>query len=499
MKIISKILYALGGIFALVCTFVMVCAFNPSVTEKVAGILYGKNHLDTQKQETILLPVESTQEQTYKLDPELEDSGVSNPYPENLQYVLPAIIGVDVPQELAGKNGYVPMQNFWEENLGLDVVVTTDIGESGSELTFDTNMYPYYGMLNERLQALYKQMYANAQALNTTFAPIEKVSVNHVITVLEAVYSDHPELFWLETDYMCKYSNTGVCVEITLNYNQTAQDIETSKSNFTKSANEIIIGALNYTTDYEKENYVHDALAGKVEYQLTAKLNQSAYSALVNGQTVCAGYARAFQYIMQQLGIPCYYCTGYAGEGHAWNIVRLAGDYYNVDLTWDDTNPTTYYYFNKSDEEFSLDHIRQNLSLYLPACKGTKFEGRKTTSTTPDTVDASDNTPKYDPNWATVSDSDLLYAGEVLTSIDMYYKNCYSQLSKGGIGTVKFQNVVDGTVLEALYVAYGKEEYTKGYLDQAIEQLQAKSGNVSIQIDKLKEGEYLLSHTVIIW
>ena len=80
---------------------------------------------------------------------------------------------------------------------------------------------------------------------------------------------------------------------------------------------------------------MHDTLAERITYDLSAEMSQSAYSALVNGRTVCAGYARAFQYIMQRLGIPCYYCTGYAGESHAWNIVGMEDGYYNVDVTWD--------------------------------------------------------------------------------------------------------------------------------------------------------------------
>ena len=73
-----------------------------------------------------------------------------------------------------------------------------------------------------------------------------------------------------------------------------------------------------------KNKYVHDALASAVTYDLTADMNQSAYSALVNGKSdIIAGYARAYQYLLQQLGIPCYYCTGYSGGDHAWNIVKL--------------------------------------------------------------------------------------------------------------------------------------------------------------------------------
>ena len=47
---------------------------------------------------------------------------------------------------------------------------------------------------------------------------------------------------------------------------------------------------------------------------------------------MCAGYARAFQYIMTNLEIPTFYVTGYSNGEHAWNIVNLSDGCYNVDL-----------------------------------------------------------------------------------------------------------------------------------------------------------------------
>ena len=109
-------------------------------------------------------------------------------------------------------------------------------------------------------------------------------------------------------------------------------------------------------------------------YNVSNSLNQSAYSALATGSSVCAGYARAFQMVCLQAGIPCYYITGTSkGENHAWNIVQINGAYYNVDLTWDDciaeaTGFSSYHYFNKNDLEFSFDHSRSPLSSQLMSC-----------------------------------------------------------------------------------------------------------------------------------
>ena len=106
-------------------------------------------------------------------------------------------------------------------------------------------------------------------------------------------------------------------------------------------------------------------------YDLRAPNNQSAYSALVTGASVCAGYAKAFQYIMMKLNIPCYYCVGFAGEDHAWNLIRLDGKFYNVDVAWDDPEGNeagtyNYDYFNLSDRAILKDHRRTEMAVYLP-------------------------------------------------------------------------------------------------------------------------------------
>ena len=162
------------------------------------------------------------------------------------------------------------------------------------------------------------------------------------------------------------------CVHITLQFNETYQDINSSKNKFEQKTIEIINGASKLSTDYEKEKYVYDAIIDATEYDIDASVNQSPYSALVNGKSVCAGYARAFQYIMIRLGVPTYYCAGMS-KGHAWNIVKLENGYYHVDLTWDEENNSSYEYFNRTDDSLGRGHNRSGYSVLLPKCKATKY------------------------------------------------------------------------------------------------------------------------------
>lgn len=246
--------------------------------------------------------------------------------------------------------------------------VSRDIGYIGEEYDFDLLYYPYYGIIDSNYQVLYKQVYANALNLNSEFSPIIDIDKDDVSKIVEAVLYDHPELFWLDNSYTYQYNVDEKCLKIKLNFNATIEDIEKSRELFFYESEKIINEAKKYRSDLEKERFVHNYLKEILDYDTNSSLNQSTYSAIVNKSSVCAGYSKAFQYILMQLDIPCYYVTGYSFTDHAWNIVKLGSNYYNVDLTWDSTSDYTYEYFNKSDDQFSITHTRSELSSLLPSC-----------------------------------------------------------------------------------------------------------------------------------
>lgn len=271
-------------------------------------------------------------------------------------------------------------------------------------------------------------------------------------------------------------------VEIDLKFNRTARDLNSAKALFEENAGQILSGAQNLANDYEKEKFVHDALIERISYQMSAEMNQSAYSALVNGQTVCAGYARAFQYLMQQLGVPCYYCTGYAGENHAWNIVRLDDGYYNVDTTWDDTGDGTYDYFNKTDADYADSHLRQEMSVYLPSCDGQAYRGLEP-----------ENGGLRSLEEAGIAEE------QVITDMPGYYADCYEQILQNGIGSYTFYNVIEGEELfRTWYREHQTEKYKEAYMREALAGIGASSCEMTLEAEELQGGRYLISHAITV-
>ena len=90
-------------------------------------------------------------------------------------------------------------------------------------------------------------------------------------------------------------------------------------------------------SDVEKALVVHDYMALNYEYDTTYSI-YSAEGMFENKTGVCQAYALAFKEIMEELDIPCQIVTSHA-MNHAWNLVMIDGEWYHVDITWDDPIP----------------------------------------------------------------------------------------------------------------------------------------------------------------
>lgn len=126
-------------------------------------------------------------------------------------------------------------------------------------------------------------------------------------------------------------------------------------------------------TDYAKEYALYTWLTGNVNYDKThyekkgaPRTSYQPYGPLIQGKGVCLGYAETFRLLMDMAGIECITVTGAAfgnRENHAWNMVKLNGQWYCVDPTWDtrpwmdENGEFVYTYFNvTSDFLADTDH-----------------------------------------------------------------------------------------------------------------------------------------------
>ncbi len=510
MKVLKGVGYGLIGLLILLTGFIVLCAINPKISSKLSDLINGRKTVA--EEEASAEPQEIPERPSVlnrNQEPLEEASEPSEPVPEinsydplsdallnrgSETYVPPSEDEISIPDSVAGKVGYQPVTEAKEDISDAEadrLSKELGYGEEGDGLTFDELFYPYYNMLTDKEKHLYRQIYANTLAFNRQFRPVESLSEQYMLDTFMAVYNDHPELFWLDTGYACKYKGDGTCIEVDLTFNKTADDYASAKSQFDNKANELISGAAPLATDYGKEQYVHDKLVENVSYQISSKMNQSAYSALVNGSTVCAGYSRAMQYVMMELGIPCYYCTGYAGENHAWNIVGLDDGFYNVDVTWDDSDTGQYDYFNKTDKDYASTHIRRDLSVNLPPCNGMKY--RVEDMPPIESIEGATGGPNRMRTLEEIGKTQ----DDVINSLDDYYYDCYNQVISKGVGEYEFENLIGSeSLLNKIYSIYSNGDYKQGFMDNAVTAVGAETYDMDLLVEELKGHIFRLTHRI---
>ena len=192
---------------------------------------------------------------------------------------------------------------------------------------------------------------------------------------------ERPDLFWVY-GYTSEYLPTEATVNITLVDGVQEAQIPAMYEELMNTARSIASQAQAYATDYEKILFVHDYIIDHAQYDHDGMnsdaygLWQTAYGCLVQGKSVCEGYADAFLLVMQQLDIPCGCVSGDAvGGGHAWNWVKLGGTYYWIDVTWDDPSSPdsdemlmSHKYFLINDEMLSRSRMVDQLGYFVPEC-----------------------------------------------------------------------------------------------------------------------------------
>lgn len=194
----------------------------------------------------------------------------------------------------------------------------------------------YFKLLSEDEQRIYRQMLNGIRERQNEFY-LTSADEDVISKVYHALLKDHPELFWVhnrEEVYTTSYKGTDYC-RFSPGYTYTEQEISEIMTEMQNAVNEVNAEITQNASDYDKVKMIYTYLIDHTEYEASDD-DQNIAGVFWKKKAVCAGYARAVQYLLEQLGIPCIYVEGSArdsDEGHAWNIVKINEQYYYVDAT----------------------------------------------------------------------------------------------------------------------------------------------------------------------
>ena len=259
----------------------------------------------------------------------------------------------------------------------------------------------YYEQLDSYGKKIYDKLYENLEELKNDEFELDfgfefdellhtetgsKVLHDAFQLSVNALVLDNPDLFYLNINRICLTTKTtkrafSTSYEVIVGSNEGGvltdgfkkrEYIDNTKNNLDGIKNEII-KVCKDKTKKDQIKIVHDYLVDTIVYDSEAGPDiYNIYGALMIRRSVCEGYARACKYVLDDLGIPCIIACGVGtntngeSERHAWNYVYLNGQWYALDVTWDDpiitgggkvTDSIKYAYFLKGSEEFFKDHV----------------------------------------------------------------------------------------------------------------------------------------------
>lgn len=257
---------------------------------------------------------------------------------------------------------------------------TADEHIFGDELSTEGMIRYGYTRLSDEEKSLYRDMYVIVMGykqkvrMNTTNA-------DEIDKVFQVMMNDHPEIYYVEGYTIDKYMimDKTVSLKFTGAYSKQEDELLKCQQMIDKYTDTCLRRMPETKDEYEKVKYVYDYIVSHTNYNLDAKDNQSIISVCAYGQSVCQGYSKTMQYILNKLGIPCILVTGVddTGEGHSWNIAYVDGKWYGIDVTWGDASYRTnvpealpginYDYLCIDDETMNKTHKRTEYIDY-PVC-----------------------------------------------------------------------------------------------------------------------------------
>lgn len=188
--------------------------------------------------------------------------------------------------------------------------------------------------------------------------------------------NNNPSLFYVSTRYL--YSGVTYVNYFKPTYKYSDSEIAEMQKFYSDSINKIVSLVNDDWSETEKALFLHDYLAAHYEYDTGYNI-YDAYNFFLNKKGVCQAYSIVYGALLKEVGIESTVVTS-DEMSHAWNKVKIDGEWYNADVTWDDPVSDRYgkavhEHFLLSDDYLSSLGYENWVSMISDPCTSTKYDG----------------------------------------------------------------------------------------------------------------------------
>jgi len=183
-------------------------------------------------------------------------------------------------------------------------------------------------------------------------------SLTQLLNIYSSVLNSNPQYFYVSAVYGYSYSYyDNLLLSLNPTYKYTGSERLDKIAEFNSNTQKVLASIPSGVSDMQEALAVNDYFAVNFQYSPKGNYNYSPEVLFSDLNGVCQAYSLAYEYVMMQLGIPCKIATSSA-MNHAWNVVQIGGNWYHLDVTWDDPIPDLggragHQYFLHSDAAIS--------------------------------------------------------------------------------------------------------------------------------------------------
>ena len=232
----------------------------------------------------------------------------------------------------------------------------------------------YHSRMEKAWQIAYHAILTGLEELRPAF-PVPRLEMEELGQILFQLRLDHPEIFYV-TGFSCRVHPAASTVEFLPQYLFDRGKIREHQRAMSARIAKLARPAMD-KSEVEKERYIHDFICQNVRYdKLKKPYSHEILGPLGQGVSVCEGIAKAVKALCDALGLWCIVVISENNPDkgiryrHAWNIVRIGGQYYHLDATFDNSLGSAelvrYDYFNLDYRRLFRDH--EALVYPVPAC-----------------------------------------------------------------------------------------------------------------------------------
>ena len=237
----------------------------------------------------------------------------------------------------------------------------------------------YFSRLNEQAKLIYQSLNKSircgpaSDGVYQMYAFDCSTAINDGLNAIEAIRLDKPEYFFLSSQYEVSLYNRKLSVRCKNLY--SLEQIRRVQPLLRDAIARLTMG-LGYANEWERERVVYERIVKDRKYGVIGKPeNHNILNAALRNEGVCEGYSKLLALALRKLCIPCILIYGHgAGEKHCWNMAKINGKVYHLDVTWEPEakGHCNYTYFNLCDSEIKKDHTIYTKG--LPSADCTKLE-----------------------------------------------------------------------------------------------------------------------------